>query len=80
MTSVRRDVTTKLDGFRRDLASLRREMRWAVCAVVGVMLAGFSGFGAGLWLLYAQLVDMSAGTAVRIIEVGQPVIDGTVAP
>ena len=36
--------------------------------------------GAGLWLLYGKLVDMSAGTVVRIIEIGQPVIDGTVTP
>ena len=80
MASLCSDVNTKLDGFHRDLASLRGEMRWAVGAVLSITLAGFSVMGAGLWLLYGKLVDMSAGTAVRIIEIGQPVIDGTVTP
>ena len=44
------------------------------------MLAGFSGLGVGIWLTCGQLVDLSARTAVRIVEVGQPVVDGAVAP
>jgi len=69
IASLSIDVNTRIDGLHRDVASLR----WAL----GVTVAAFV---AGLSLLYGKLADLSAGTAVRIVEVGQPVIDGTVTP
>ena len=55
--------------------------RWKSAAeILSIMLAGFSGLGVGIWLTCGQLVDLSARTAVRIVEVGQPVVDGAVAP
>ncbi len=73
-------IQAELASLRSDVATLRGEMRWAAGAVLSVVLAGFAILGAGQWLLYGKLVDLSAGTAVRIVEVGQPVIDGTVTP
>ena len=76
MASLRSDVNTKIDGLHRDVASLR----WAAAGVLSVVLTGFAGLGAGVWLLYGKLVDISAGLAVRAVEIGQPVIEGTVTP